>query len=133
MSTHRKRSSRPTTSLDAAAKSPQHGKNRLRLYALGPVLEPGALTVALPAQLGKRESCAVRIASPYVSRQHAELRSDDEGRAYLVHLARTNTTSLNGCKLALGDEVPLHPHDILMLDIETFQIHDTPETHDGRE
>lgn len=61
------------------------------------------------ATIGRHEGCDIRIALPWVSRKHAELRveeggEDEEVVVTLTNYSEVNPTMVNGEKLSKGDE-----------------------------
>ena len=65
--------------------------------------------------LGRSDENDLVLAEPSVSRCHAELRLDDQGRAWLTDLASTNGTFRNGDRVSTGTPVRLRDGDRLRL------------------
>ncbi|HSS51940.1 MAG TPA: FHA domain-containing protein, partial [Thermoanaerobaculia bacterium] len=54
-------------------------------------------------RIGRAESCAVRLRSQSVSREHCEIRVAEDGRSWLVDLGSTEGTWINGQRLPAGE------------------------------
>ena len=62
-------------------------------------------TVRLPASIGRRPDCDIKLRDPKVSRIHARFEANDSG-VVLVDTGSTNGTRVNG---TLAKQAPVHP------------------------
>jgi flagellar motor switch/type III secretory pathway protein FliN len=73
-------------------------------------------------RVGRDSSCHVQLASGTVSREHLEIRVDDEGKIWIVDLQSTSGTKVNGYALepfaprplVAGDQVDVHPFRLVV-------------------
>jgi pSer/pThr/pTyr-binding forkhead associated (FHA) protein len=85
-----------------------------RHYIVPPTGEPIAMPGTETLVIGREETCAIRIASPKVSRKHAEIVFGGKPlKASLHDLGSQNGTSLNDQKVAPNSTTELKNHDMI--------------------
>jgi hypothetical protein len=83
-----------------------------RHYFVPPVGEPVKLDMTTTLLIGREEACHVRLASPKVSRKHAEIRWEGK-KAFIVDLGTPNGTYVNEERLAPNGKRELRPGDVI--------------------
>jgi two-component system, cell cycle response regulator len=74
---------------------------------------PGAMIPVTPSgtPVGRSSGNSIQLADPSVSRHHAVMRADDDGKVRLTDLASSNGTFLNGHRLLNHTPAVLHDGD----------------------
>lgn len=79
------------------------------------------------AVIGRSKNCALRIASPEVSRRHCLVRLATDG-AFVRDLGSSNGTFLDGRRIAAGEDVPLEDESRITIGGIDFVVRlDLPE------
>ena len=73
-------------------------------------------------KIGRAEGCDIVLKSPSLSREHAQLQLDPEGRTCLLDLQSTFGTRVNGKRILPGVLVQIQPGDTIQLSSEIFMF-----------
>lgn len=73
--------------------------------------KPTTVRLSGSAQIGRGDSCAIRLSDTYVSQMHARLYAQEDGTWYVEDLGSTNGTLLNDHKVV--QPVPVHAGDVV--------------------
>lgn len=79
----------------------------------------GTYKLGAPLEIGRSESCAIRLQDTYVSQVHAKLFSKD-GAFFVEDLGSTNGTYLNDARVTAAEEIG--PGDIIRVGKTTLEL-----------
>lgn len=97
----------------------------VRLVLVAPPKHARALSVALPAVIGRSSDAALQIPQESVSRRHCEVFAS-EGRVFVRDLGSTNGTRIGTEKISANAAIAIEPGSVIRVGEATFRVEFTP-------
>lgn len=97
----------------------------VRLVVVAPPKHARALSVALPAVIGRSPDAALQIPQESVSRRHCEVFAS-EGRVFIRDLGSTNGTRIGTEKISASAPIAIEPGSVIRVGEATFRVEFTP-------